>query len=176
MKDIQVKKRDAFDLYLVTSSILRENSEKMEFKDVIKLQRVTDIIKESAVNFHTEYDKVQELKEKLLKAAQTRIDSYKKVKIEETRESSDAAGYKAKIDAFAAVEVDSMNLQINEEITPALTTIYEGIGEEETSFKLEDDQHRVLLDSFEKHAKEKYTSKSRMTIVYDALTKGEQTV
>lgn len=170
-KVVELKKRDAFDLFLVVSSILRDESNDIEFKDVIKLQKSIDAIKVSADNFFTKHDEISELRDKLLKAAQSRINAYKEKAIEESREKGDAAEYKEKIDAFAAVEMDSLSLQVNEEITPSLNTLYETVGEEDTAVTLEDDQLKVLVDNFEKHAKSKYTSKSRMTIVYEALTK-----
>lgn len=170
MKKFKLSKKDIYDLASVMASVVREQSEKLDFKEVIHLQKTVNQLISEIKDFSDEFDKISKDKQLLVEVSNKKISEYKQKlhkKADEKEEIDES--YKEKLDNFVQIILDEANEQISKEISPQYDAIYSGIGENVVEIELSDDKYSILVINFEKYAKEKYTNKSKMVEIYETL-------
>lgn len=170
MKKIKLAVKDTYELAAVMASIVREQSEKLDFKEIINLQKTVNYIVSCVQKFSDDFDKINKEKQLLVDVSNKKISEYK----HKLQKDSDKTGeldenYKTKLDDFVKMVLDEANDHIAKEIAPQYEAIYAGIGSETVEFELEEEKHKILVINFEKYAKEKYTNKRSMVEVYESI-------
>ena len=166
---IKLKKREAFDLALVLGSIVAEESEKLEFKEIIKLQTLATSIKNSAKDFTDVYEALSKERDGLIEILQSKISSFRKTQLEKNKDGELDENFKETVDSYAGAMTADLQAQLKDGIGKKFDELYDGIGESEMSFEVENDVHTILVDNFEKYAKKRYTNKSKMIDVYNTI-------
>lgn len=169
MLTFKLKKKDAYDLSLVSSVIVRDKSESLDFKEVLHLQKAANDILSFIPDFSDAYDKISKEKSGLAEVANKKISEYKAEQLKNVDAKVNPEAYKKKVEEFTQMMVEETTLEAQKLITPQFDALYEGIGMDEVELSLEKDRLDVLVDNFEKYAKEKYTNKNRMIEVYEIL-------
>lgn len=170
MKTVTLKKKDAYDLSLVLGAIVNEQSSTLDFKDIIRLQKESNAIVSSIKNFKDEYDVISEERKQLGTIAQKRLASFKEKEMKKVEKDGVDTGYKDRVEEYAKMVVDDLQNTINVDLQPKFDKLYDTLGEEDVSLEMEEDTLKATVDNFEKYAKEKYTNKSKMIEVYEALS------
>lgn len=170
MKIVTLKKKDAYDLSLVLGAIVNEQTPTLDFKDIIRLQKEANAIVASIKNFKDGYDVIVEERTQLGKIAQNKLSSFKEKEMKKVEKDGLDAGYKDRVEEYAKMVVDDLQNTINVDLQPKFDKLYSAIGEEEVKLEMEEDTLKATVDNFEKFAKEKYTNKSKMIEVYEALS------
>lgn len=169
MHKVTIKNEDAYDLALVIGSIVNEHSEVLNFKEIVKLQMLVTKIRSVSDEFLSEYNKINLEREELLKSAQKKIASFKKSKIGDGKDIDIDSDFESIVNNYVTAITEDLNSQIKDEIAPKFDELYKSIGKKDIHFELEDDVKEMLVDNFEKFAKTKYTNKSKMLDVYQAI-------
>ncbi len=170
MKTFKLVKSDTYDLATVAALIVKDHSEKLDFKEVLHLQKMAIAMGESVKDYGEVYEKIAKDKDKFVANANKKIDDYKaKLQKDSNADGKLPADYKEKLDAFVADMLKVAQSEIDSEIIPQYTELYKGLGAEIKETELENDKYDMLVINFEKYAKEKYNNKSRMVVVYEAL-------
>ncbi len=171
MKKIKLLKRDAYDLAAVMSTVIRENSEDLDFKDVIHIQKGINYVLDSVKDLSDSFDKLTEERTQLLDVANKKISSFKRKLSEDSSKKNEIdPDYKKRVEEFVEFSLDDLKGQIETEISPKIEELYDTLGEEEIELEFEEDKLKTIVINFEKYAKEKYTNKRKMVEVYEALT------
>ena len=170
MHTIKLKKREAFDLALVLGSIVGEESEKMEFKEIIKLQTLATNIKDVVVKDFTDpYEAITKERDEHIKILQKKIDAFRKSQLDKNKDGDLDPTFKETVDSYAGAMTADLQSLLKETTGVKYDELYDGIGETECSFEVETDVKTMLVDNFEKHAKKRYTNKSKMIEVYNSI-------
>lgn len=171
MKNITISKKDAYDLAAVMATVVREQSEKLDFKEVIGLQKFVNYTLDIVKDFSDKYEEHLKEQKSLVDAANGKISSFKKKLMGSADKSGEVPeDYKEKVEAFVNLSLEELQTEIAEGINPKFTALNDGIGKDEVTLELEEERHKMLVINFEKFAKEKYTNKSKMVEVYEKLT------
>lgn len=174
MKQFKIKSSDLHDLSSVVAVVVREQSEKLDFKEVISLQKSANLFTDLIKPFSEGYEKISKEKTELADLANKKISAYK----EKLNKKADTEGfdeeYKKKVEVFVQECLEEAQEQIKESITPQYDALYSGVGSEEIEVKIEDDKLNLIVINFEKYAKEKYNNKSKMIEVYEALVNASE--
>lgn len=169
MKQFTLNQSDVHDLSSVLGVIVQEQSDKLEFKEVIALQKAVNTMRDLISPFVTEFDKIGGEKNELVELANKKISSFKQKLAKKADDAEKGEDYKAKLDEFVQEVLEDAQNQIKESIAPQYDTLYNSLGKQVVVVKLEEDKLNLIVINFEKYAKEKYNNKSRMIEVYDAL-------
>lgn len=167
MHKVTLKNEDAYDLSLVVSSIVNENAEELNFKEIIRLQTLVAEIRTVADDFIKKYDAISAERKGLIEIMQKKIKAFRKSKMDDGKEID--KDFNETVESYARALTEDLNSEIMDEISPKFNELYDGIGKNEISFELEDETKTILVDNFEKFAKKKYTNKSKMIDVYKAI-------
>jgi len=170
MKTVTLKTRDAYDLNLVLGAIVQEQSNSLDFKDVIRVQKEANRIASSIKEFTDSYEEIAKDRNQLVELAQKKISAFKEKEMKKAEENGVDTGYKERVDDYTKMAVDELQSQINRDLQPRFDALYKSSGDAEVSVEIEEDSLKAVVDNFEKYAKEKYTNKSKMIEVYEALT------
>lgn len=170
MKKFKIKKKDAYDLQSVLADVVVTNSDTLDFKDILTLQKTANEMKIKCGDFAEKQEEYTKESTELAKIAQKRIENFKETLISDVRKTKDVSKYNESVEAFSAMELDTVRLQIAESIQPKLDVLYEKEGVEEIEIELEESKMKVIVDNFEKFGNKKYTNKSKMIEVYDILS------
>ena len=170
MKTVTLKKKDAYDLSLVLGAIVNEHSAIIDFKDIIRLQKEANSIVSDIKNFADEYELIAKDRQQLGEIAQKKLSAFKEKEMKKSEKDGVDTGYKERIEDYSKMVVDELQGQINRDLQPRFEKLYSTIGEETASIEMEDDTYKATVDNFTLFAKEKYTNKSKMVEVYEALS------
>jgi len=170
MKIIKLEKRDVYDLASVISAIVKEQSEKLDFKEVLHLQKSAIYMLSEIKDFSDKFEDLAKEKNVYVKNANEKISAYK----EKLNKDSDKSGevdsnYKEKIDEFVQMVLEEAQAEIDKLIAPQYEELYKAFGIDTVELSFGEDPYNMIVINFEKYAKEKYTNKSRMVEVYEAL-------
>jgi len=170
MKRFTLDKRDVYDLAMVVATVVKEQSEKLDFKEVLHLQKISNYLLSTIQDFKSKIENLSKEKDVYVKNANAKISEYKiqlhkKTEVEGVVDES----YKNKIDSFVQEILEQAQAEIDKEITPQYEELYNVLGKERVDVEIEEEKHKMLVDKFELYAKEKYIDKSRMIEVYEAL-------
>ena len=171
MKKITLKKKDAYDLCMVMGTVVREQSEKLDFKEVLYIQKTINSMMDGMKDFSDELEKLNKERNGYIETANKKIVEFR-AKVNSTSEKEgkiDEVGQK-RIDAFVQTMLQDAQTEIEAEITPKNKVLNEVKGIEVVVFELEDEKHKLFISNFEKYAKEKYNDKKVMVETYEALT------
>lgn len=166
---IKLKKREAFDLSLVLGSIVAEESDKLEFKEIIKLQTLSTSIKNAVKDFLDVYEEISKERDGLVSILQKKIDTFRKAQLDKNKDGELDENFKETVDSYAGAMMADLQAQLKDTTGKKFDELYEGIGESDVSFEVENDVHTMLVDNFEKYAKKRYTNKSKMIDVYNTI-------
>ena len=170
MKKIKLASKDAYELATVMAVTIREQSEKLDFKEVINLQKTVNYIISCVQKFSDGIDRINKDKQSLVEVSNKKISEFKnKLQTNSDKKGEIDEKYKEKLDVFVNLVLEEANEHIAKEISPQYEALYSGIGEEMAEFELEDEKQKILVINFEKYAKEKYNNKSKMVEVYESL-------
>lgn len=169
MPAFKIKKKDAYDLSLVASAIVKEKSADLDFKEIIHLQKGANDILSAIPDFSDAYEKISKEKQGLAEVANKKITDYKELNLKSVDSKVDPAGFKKKVEEYTQILVEEVKIEAEKLITPQFNALYDGVGNEEVEVKLDKDRLDVLVTNFEKYAKEKYTNPNRMIEVYELL-------
>lgn len=171
MKKITLSKKNAHDLCLVMGTIVVEKSEKMDFKEVLHIQKTVNNILDLEKDFADEVKKIGKESKQYIDNANAKISAFreklhsgieKEGKIDEVTEK--------RIQNYVQAMLQEAQTEIEAEIVPQNKALHEGIGNDEFTFEIEDDKHKIFITNFEKYAKEKYNDKKAMVETYEKLT------
>ena len=166
MKTLKLKTKDAYDLFLVVSGIINGKASELEFKDIISLQKSASSVRDNISDFIKKSEEIDKDKNDLIKIANKKISEFreKQLKQEFTEET------KKTMDAFIENILADAQQQVQLEISPKVEKLYDKDGAVEISVEMEDNKHKLLVETFEKFAKELYNNKAKMVEMYEALT------
>ena len=165
-----MQKRDVYDLASVMGAIVREQSEKLDFKEVLHIQKAVIYMLDEIKDFSDQFSKLDKEKQIYVKNANEKIGSFKKkLQTESGKTPEDVEKYKEKVEEFVQSVLEEAQTDIEKEITPQYDELYKVMGVEEVELTLDEDKHKMIVINFELFAKEKYTNKSRMVEVYETL-------
>ncbi len=170
MKTIKLTKREAHDVSLVLTTTVKEKAGSMDFKEILQVQKFANSLLAGVKDFADKSDEWNKQRAKFVENANKKISEFKQsiMKTSEKNKELDES-YKEKVDDFVQITLADVKTQIDEEITPAMKELNEGLGKEEVSFELEESKHKMVIDVFEKYAKEYYTDKKIMIETYEKL-------
>ena len=77
MKKVTLKTRDIFDLASVFSAVIKEHSDKLDFKEIMKLQKSVNYMIEEISDFSKKLQEIAKEKETYVTTANEKINSYK---------------------------------------------------------------------------------------------------
>lgn len=171
MKKFKLIKSDVYDLASVLATVIREQSEKLDFKEVIGIQKSVNYFLGEIKDFADSFEEITKERNGYIEIANKKIEAFKQT-LQKGAESDGKIDeeYKAKLDVFVEMSLESTKAQIATEINPQMEALYLEIGKTEVEFELEDTKHKMVIDAFEKYAKEKYNDKKKMVLVYEILT------
>lgn len=170
MKTFKLKKSYVHDLCYVVATTIKEKSEKLDFKEVLHLQKAVNYMLDVVKDFSEALDKLNKEKEVFINNANTKIAAYKKsLQKKPEVEGQVDEDYQKKLDAFVQGVLEDAQAEINAEIAPAFDKLYKELGAEEVELELDEEKMKMLVINFELYAKEKYTNKSAMVEVYEIL-------
>jgi hypothetical protein len=171
MKKFKLKKKDVYDLAYVVSSVVKDHSEKLDFKEVLHLQKMSNYFLDQIPDFKDKIEALSVEKDTYVKNANKKISAFKQELQKNTeKEGVLAPDFKEKLDFFVSSTLEDVQAEIDKELTPQYDALYKELGNEEVDLELEEEKHKMLVINFELYAKEKYTNKSRMVEVYEAIT------
>lgn len=170
MKKFKLDKRDVYDLAMVVATVVREQSAKLDFKEVLHLQKMSNYFLSTITDFSGKIDKLTADKDVYVKNANAKIASYKQ-KLHKSTEKEGIVdeNHKEKLDVFIQEVLEEAQSEIDKDIAPQYEELYKSTGIESVDLELEDEKHKMLVTNFELFAKEKYTNKSRMVEVYESI-------
>ena len=170
MKKIILKKKDAYDLCSVMGTVVQEQSEKLDFKDVLYIQKSINLIMDIIKDFVDVVEKLNKERNSYVEIANKKITAFKQKLTTSEKDGVLNDAYQKKVEAYVATMLEEAKTEIELEISPRNKELYEGIGLEDVSIELEDDKHKLFVSNFEKYAKEKYINKKVMVETYEKLT------
>lgn len=165
MKTFTLKKKDAYDLFLVFQSIVNQKAPEMMFADILKTQKFANSIKSSAQDFADAVEKIDEEKNGLIKAANLKIADYRATAMQ--KEFSEEV--KKNIDTYVSEIYSDVHGAAQRDVQPKYDELYKALGDEDASIAIPEGSESIVTDSFEKYAKEFYNNKSRMVEVYEKI-------
>ena len=163
-------KKDVYDLASVMGAVVNEQADKLDFKDILHLQKMVNYFASSIQDFSDAISKIAEEKNGYVKIANAKIAEFKKKLQKEAEKKGMEESYKTKLDEFVNMVLENTQNDVNEFIAPQYENLYVSTGNDLVDLELEEEKHKLLLDKFALFAKEKYTNKNRMLVVYEALT------
>jgi len=171
MKNIVLKTSDVYDLAGVVASIVKDQSAKLEFKEILKLQKMANYFLDTIKTFSEEFSRISKEQSVFVENANVKISAYK----QKLHKESDKNGefddkYKEKLDAYVDDMLAQVRTDITKEVNPEFEKLYSTEGSKEVSLELSEENHKLLVINFELFAKEKYTNKNKMIEVYETLT------
>lgn len=171
MKKFKLIKSDIYDLASVLATVIREQSEKLDFKEVIGIQKSVNSFLAEIKDFADKFEEITKERNDYIEIANKKIEAFKQtLQKGAEKEGQIDAGYQTKLDDFVKMSLEATKEQIAEEINPQMEELYSKIGKEEVELELDDEKHKLVLSSFERFAKEKYNDKKKMVFVYETLT------
>lgn len=171
MKKIVIPKRNVYDVCGVMSSILRDESSKLDFKEVLYIQKSINHILDSIKDYSDVLDKLNKEKNTFVENANKKIAEFRaKVTKSSQKKEELSKEDKKEVEDFANLILQDVRNDIEDVLEPKYKELYEGIGKEEVTLEIEDDKHKMFLSNFEKYAKERYIDKSSMVQTYECLT------
>jgi len=172
MKKVTLKNTDAFDLISVVSAVIKEQSEKLDFKEILQLQKQVNYMLEKTDGFVKALEALSAEKETYVTNANDKIQTYKAGLQKESEDAGEVdEKYKEKLEAFVSEKMEEIDADIKVEVGPKYDAMYEGIGNEEVELEFEEDKLKILVTNFELYAKEFYNNKTKMVEVYEILSK-----
>ena len=69
MKKVSLSKKDAYELWIVLSGIINQNSKDIDFKDIINLQKAATAVKQSVMDYSEKIDAIEKQKEEIASVA-----------------------------------------------------------------------------------------------------------
>ena len=171
MKTFKLPNGDVYDLASVMASVVRENSDKLAFREVINLQKTVNTLVSSIQDFSDRFDKIGKEKQSLVDVSNKKIAEFKdRLQNKTSKDGEIDKEYKEKLDSFVQMVLDEANTHIAKEIGPQYEELYGDFGKQEVECELDDDKMALLVANFEKYAKDKYINKNKMVAVYEVLT------
>lgn len=171
MKKITLKKKDAYDLCLVMSTVVREQSEKLDFKEVLHVQKTINYILDGIKDFADAAEKLNKERNVYVENANRKIIAFKqKLASASDKDATLDDKYQKKVEIYVTNMLEEAKTEVEHEITPKNDELYKGIGLDDVSFEIEDEKHKMFVVTFEKYAKEKYNDKKAMVETYEKMT------
>lgn len=175
MKKFTLKTQELHDLALVCSGIVNDKSKDLPFDHIVKMQNTADTLFEAVGDFAKRYDSLTDLRRDMLKKAQDKIVVFQDKVLKEQEENGKVdENYKAVVNQFSVDTMKSANRKISEELSDKFTELYDKDGSKEVEVSIADDKLDILIENFEKFAKDLYKSKKAMVDVYEVLTKAKK--
>lgn len=163
-------KKDVYDLASVMGAVINEQTDKLDFKEILNLQKMVNYFVSTIQDFSDALTKISEEKNGYVKIANAKISEFKKKLQKEAEKKGMEESYKPKLDEFINMVLENTQNDVNEFIAPQYEKLYLSTGNDYVDLELEEEKHKLLVEKFALFAKEKYTNKNRMVIVYEALT------
>lgn len=164
-------KKDVYDLASVVANVVADNSDKLDFKEVLHLQKLANYLFSLIPDFSAKIDKLIAEKGVYVKNANEKIAAYKKTLSKETEESGTVdENYKERLDGYIQTTLEQVQADIVKEIQPEWDELYLTIGADSVEVDIDKEKYDYLVINFELYAKEKYTNKNKMVEVYEAIT------
>lgn len=171
MKTFKLTKREAHDVALVLGTTVREKAADMDFKEILQVQKFSNYLMSLCKDFGDKSDEWNKQRAKFVENANKKISEFKQSIMKKSEKNKELdESYKERVDEFVQSTLADVKTQIDEEITPEMKALNEGLGAEEVSVEIEDSKHKMIIDVFEKYAKEYYTDKKIMVETYEKLS------
>lgn len=171
MKKFKLTKREAHDVSLVLATAVKEKATTMDFKEILQVQKFSNYLSSLCKDFADKSDEWNKQRAKYVENANKKISEFKQSLLKKSETDGELdPDYKTKVDEFVQMTLSDVKTQIDEEITPEMKSLNEGLGAEEVEVELEESKHKMIIDAFEKYAKEYYTDKKIMIETYEKFT------
>jgi len=174
MKKFKLTQGDAYDLSMVMSMVIKEQSNKLTFKEILRLQKFVNYTLKEITDFSSKIDKINEEKAVFVENANKKIVKYREeLQKSLPKDAESAEKLNTSVQEFVQTILKEAEIGVEGEINPKVESLYTVEGKVEKEFEVEEESHKVLVDAFELYAKEKYNNKNRMIEVYETLTSAE---